>query len=97
MLHFISFVGSYHIFPSIGAISSNNNFYILPSSTGVFLTGGVHEGVCRKLKDTELEQLLYQRYQEPGFVIGGTSAGVHAISDQMIVENSCCKQTANAT
>jgi len=57
-------------------------------ATGVFFTGGDQDRIYKLIKDTEIDALLHQRYNEPDFVIGGTSAGAHAMSNMMIVEGS---------
>lgn len=81
-------VDDVHVIDTAEPEDANNPDAIdfIKRATGVFLTGGAQERICRKLKDSEIEKLLHQRYQEPNFVIGGTSAGAHAMSDQMITE-----------
>ncbi|WP_335337711.1 cyanophycinase [Nostoc piscinale] len=66
--------------------SASKALDVVRNATGVFFTGGKQERISDLLKDTELEAILHQRYQEPEFVIGGTSAGAHAMSNIMIIE-----------
>jgi cyanophycinase len=59
---------------------------VVKNATGVFFTGGKQERIYDSLKDTDLEAILHQRYQEEEVVIAGTSAGAHAMSNIMIIE-----------
>lgn len=54
-------------------------------ATGVFFTGGDQARVTDVLKDTEMDQLLHEKFQQ-GLVIAGTSAGAAMMPDIMIVE-----------
>lgn len=58
---------------------------IIESATGVFFTGGDQARITDLLKDTEIHQLLRQKYDR-GLVIAGTSAGAAMMSKTMIVE-----------
>jgi cyanophycinase len=54
-------------------------------ATGVFFTGGNQARIIEMLKDTELDSILHQRFNQ-GLVIAGTSAGAAMMPDVMIVE-----------
>ncbi|QNF33533.1 cyanophycinase [Adhaeribacter swui] len=51
-----------------------------------FFTGGDQRRINRFLLDTQVQQLMQQRYQQEEIVIAGTSAGASAISNRMIYE-----------
>ncbi|MGV2829824.1 cyanophycinase [Myxosarcina sp. GI1(2024)] len=65
--------------------SDSRDLELLQQATGVFFTGGDQARITDLLKDTEIDKLLHQKYQN-GLVIGGTSAGAAMMSDVMIVE-----------
>lgn len=58
---------------------------VIQDATGVFFTGGNQARITECLKDTELDNLLHQRFSE-GIIIAGTSAGAAMMPDMMIVE-----------
>ncbi len=65
--------------------SYSRNLEIIESATGVFFTGGDQARITEVLKDSELDDLLHQKF-ERGLVIAGTSAGAAMMPDIMIVE-----------
>ncbi|MDX2098020.1 MAG: cyanophycinase [Leptolyngbyaceae cyanobacterium bins.59] len=54
-------------------------------ATGVYFTGGSQARITERLKDTELDKIIHDRYAQ-GLVVGGTSAGAAMMPDMMIVE-----------
>ena len=54
--------------------SYSRNLEIIKDATGVFFTGGDQARITEILKDSEIHNLLHQKFDR-GLVIGGTSAG----------------------
>lgn len=65
--------------------SYSRNLEIIKDATGVFFTGGDQSRITEVLKDSEIDDLLHQKFTQ-GLVIGGTSAGAAMMPDIMIVE-----------
>ena len=65
--------------------SYSRNLEIIEDATGVFFTGGDQARITEVLKDSEIDDLLHQKFAQ-GLVIGGTSAGAAMMPDIMIVE-----------
>ena len=65
--------------------SSSRNLEVIENATGVFFTGGDQARITETLKDSEIDDLLHQKFGR-GLVIAGTSAGAAMMSDIMIVE-----------
>ncbi len=65
--------------------SYSRNLEIIENATGVFFTGGDQARITEILKDSEIDELLHQKFDR-GLVIGGTSAGAAMMPDIMIVE-----------
>ena len=65
--------------------SYSRNLEIIKDATGVFFTGGDQARITEILKDSEIHNLLHERFDR-GLVIGGTSAGAAMMPDIMIVE-----------
>ena len=63
----------------------SRNLEIIENSTGVFFTGGDQARITEILKDSEIDDLLHQKFDR-GLVIAGTSAGAAMMPDIMIVE-----------
>ncbi len=66
--------------------SSERSLRAIQEATGVFFTGGDQARIIDTLKDTEIDDLLHQRFAAEGLVIAGTSAGAAMMPDMMIVE-----------
>lgn len=57
------------------------------AATTVFFTGGDQAKICGILKNSEISNLLYEKYRhEEGFMIAGTSAGAMCIPEIVICE-----------
>ena len=65
--------------------SYSRNLEIIENATGVFFTGGDQARITEVLKDSEIDDLLHQKFDR-GLIIGGTSAGAAMMPDIMIVE-----------
>ena len=65
--------------------SYSRNLEIIENATGVFFTGGDQARITEILKDSEIDDLLHQKFDR-GLIIGGTSAGAAMMPDMMIVE-----------
>ncbi len=65
--------------------SSSENLEVIANATGVFFTGGDQARITEILKDSEIDDLLHQKFAQ-GLVIAGTSAGAAMMPDMMIVE-----------
>jgi cyanophycinase len=65
--------------------SDSRNLEVIEDSTGVFFTGGDQARITEILKNTEIDDLLHQKFEQ-GLVIAGTSAGAAMMPDIMIVE-----------
>ena len=65
--------------------SYSRNLEIIENATGVFFTGGDQARITEVLKDSEIDELLHQKFDR-GLVIAGTSAGAAMMPDIMIVE-----------
>lgn len=65
--------------------SYSRNIEVIKNATGVFFTGGDQARITDILKDSEIDDLLHQKFAQ-GLVIAGTSAGAAMMSDMMIVE-----------
>ena len=65
--------------------SYSRNLEIVENATGVFFTGGDQARITEILKDSEIDDLLHQKFDR-GLIIGGTSAGAAMMPDMMIVE-----------
>ncbi len=65
--------------------SYSRNLEIIENATGVFFTGGDQARITEVLKDSEIDELLHQKFVR-GLVIAGTSAGAAMMPDIMIVE-----------
>ena len=65
--------------------SYSRNLEIIENATGVFFTGGDQARITEILKDSEIDELLHQKFDR-GLVIAGTSAGAAMMPDIMIVE-----------
>ncbi len=65
--------------------SYSGNLEIIENATGVFFTGGDQARITEVLKDSEIDELLHQKFDR-GLVIAGTSAGAAMMPDIMIVE-----------
>lgn len=65
--------------------SKPEDIEIIDRATGVFFTGGEQARITELLKDTEIHELLLEKYRR-GLIIAGTSAGAAMMSDIMIVE-----------
>ena len=65
--------------------SYSRNLEIIENATGVFFTGGDQARITEVLKDSEIDDLLHQKFDR-GLVIAGTSAGAAMMPDIMIVE-----------
>lgn len=65
--------------------SESGNLEIIGDATGVFFTGGDQSRITDILKETEIDDLLHEKFTQ-GLVIGGTSAGAAMMPDIMIVE-----------
>ena len=65
--------------------SYSRNLEIIENATGVFFTGGDQARITEILKDSEIDDLLHQKFDR-GLIIGGTSAGAAMMPDIMIVE-----------
>ncbi len=64
---------------------NSRDIEIIQQATGVFFTGGDQARITDLLKDTEIDDLLHQKFNS-GLVIGGTSAGAAMMPETMIVE-----------
>ncbi|HAW53022.1 MAG TPA: cyanophycinase [Flavobacteriales bacterium] len=58
------------------------------TTEGVLMTGGNQLRLTSILGGTELHGILLNRYQNEGFILGGTSAGAMAMSNTMINSGS---------
>ena len=65
--------------------SYERNLEVIENATGVFFTGGDQARITEILKDSEIDSLLHQKFEQ-GLVIAGTSAGAAMMPDIMIVE-----------
>ena len=65
--------------------SYSRNLEVIEDATGVFFTGGDQARITEILKDSEIDDLLHQKFAR-GLVIAGTSAGAAMMPDIMIVE-----------
>ncbi|PSB11212.1 cyanophycinase [Pleurocapsa sp. CCALA 161] len=65
--------------------SDSGNLEVIENATGVFFTGGDQARITNVLKDTAIDDLLHQKFEQ-GLVIAGTSAGAAMMADIMIVE-----------
>ena len=65
--------------------SYSRNLEIIENATGVFFTGGDQARITEILKDSEIDDLLHQKFDR-GLIISGTSAGAAMMPDMMIVE-----------
>ncbi len=65
--------------------SYERNLEIIDNATGVFFTGGDQARITEILKDSKIDDLLHQKFNQ-GLVIAGTSAGAAMMPDIMIVE-----------
>ena len=65
--------------------SYSRHLEIIEHATGVFFTGGDQARITEILKDSEIDDLLHQKFNR-GLVIAGTSAGAAMMPDIMIVE-----------
>lgn len=65
--------------------SDERNLEVIDNATGVFFTGGDQARITEILKDSEIDNLLHQKFKQ-GLVIAGTSAGAAMMPDIMIVE-----------
>jgi cyanophycinase len=65
--------------------SNPRDLEVIDQATGVFFTGGDQARITDLLKDTEIDELLHQKFAQ-GLVIAGTSAGAAMMPDMMIVE-----------
>lgn len=65
--------------------SSSRNLEAIENATGVFFTGGDQARITEVLKNTEIDDLLHQKFEQ-GLIIAGTSAGAAMMPDIMIVE-----------
>ncbi|HEY9770136.1 MAG TPA: cyanophycinase [Coleofasciculaceae cyanobacterium] len=65
--------------------SNEGNLEVIDNATGVFFTGGDQARITEILKDSEIDNLLHQKFEQ-GLVIAGTSAGAAMMPDIMIVE-----------
>lgn len=65
--------------------SYERNLEVIETATGVFFTGGDQARITEILKDSEIDNLLHQKFEQ-GLVIAGTSAGAAMMPDIMIVE-----------
>lgn len=65
--------------------SDSRNLEVIEDATGVFFTGGDQARITEILKNTEIDDLLHQKFEQ-GLVIAGTSAGAAMMPDIMIVE-----------
>ena len=65
--------------------SYSRNLEVIENATGVFFTGGDQARITEILKNSEIDELLHQRFTR-GLVVAGTSAGAAMMSDIMIVE-----------
>ena len=65
--------------------SDSRNLEIIGDATGVFFTGGDQSRINDILKETEIDDLLHEKFAQ-GLVIGGTSAGAAMMPNMMIVE-----------
>ncbi len=65
--------------------SDERNLEVIGNATGVFFTGGDQARITEILKDSEIDNLLHQKFKQ-GLVIAGTSAGAAMMPDIMIVE-----------
>lgn len=65
--------------------SYERNLEIIDNATGVFFTGGDQARITEILKDSEIDDLLHQKFAR-GLVIAGTSAGAAMMPDMMIIE-----------
>ena len=87
-----------HIFERLGAetvdivdterredASNRRDLEIIENATGVFFTGGDQSRITDLLKDSEIDDLLTQKFAQ-GLIIAGTSAGAAMMPDIMIVE-----------
>ncbi len=65
--------------------SDSGNLEVIENATGVFFTGGDQARITNVLKNTAIDDLLHQKFEQ-GLVIAGTSAGAAMMPDIMIVE-----------